>query len=78
MDDAKCESAARTFAREAAAIARYWGAAVELSGGANDTKNKEEQTNLAEALWVLEGAFIGLKDLYPERFDDEGNLQTKC
>lgn len=78
FDDAKCEAAAISFARQATSIVRYWATRVELSGGTESTKNKEEQTNLAEAGWVLEGVHQGLVKLYPERFDSAGNLQQKC
>lgn len=33
---------------------------------------------MGEALWVLEGAYLGLKNLYPDRFDDKGNIQQSC
>jgi len=33
-----------------------------------------EQTNFGEALWVLEGATKGLKELYPDRFNSDGTI----
>lgn len=51
---------------------------VELSGGAESTTNRVEQTNLAESLWVMEGAYDGLKALYPDRFDDDGLPVQTC
>lgn len=33
---------------------------------------------MAEALWVVEGTWMGLKALYPDRFDDEGRLLQTC
>lgn len=33
---------------------------------------------MTEAAWVLEGAYQGLKKLYPDRFDEEGNPQSSC
>lgn len=60
LEDAKCEAAARSFFRRNLATTRFWTASVELSGGAESTKNKLEQTNLAEAAWILEGTIAGL------------------
>lgn len=57
LDDAKCFSAIQAFGRKAAGIFKYWETRVELSGGTTSTKNRLEQTNMSEALWVLQGAW---------------------
>lgn len=51
---------------------------VDNSGGAESTTNRLEQTNYAEALWVMEGAYKGLNELYPERFDENGLPAQQC
>lgn len=48
------------------------------SGGQESTKNKEEQTNFEEARWVMTGVNQGLAELYPDRYDEEGNLLQVC
>lgn len=78
LEDAKCEAGARSFFREAAAVTRFWRSSVEFSGGVESTKNRKEQTNLSEAAWILEGAVAGLRKLYPERFDADGNKLSEC
>lgn len=78
IEDVKCEAGARAFFRGAAATTKFWSASVEFSGGFTDTKNKLEQTNFSESAWVLEGAIAGLKKLYPDRFDVNGNLVQSC
>lgn len=57
---------------------RYWTTRVWSSGGAESTKNREEQTNFSDASWVLDGVIAGLKDLYPDRYDENGNLGLVC
>jgi hypothetical protein len=42
LDNAKCEAAARAFTRKTNAIFRYWSTSVELSGGIESTKNRNE------------------------------------
>lgn len=42
LDDARCFEAVKTFVRDAVAIFRYWKTSVELSGGAESTKNRLE------------------------------------
>lgn len=44
------------------------------SGGADSTTNREEQTNLGEFEWILEGAIKGARELFPDRYDENGNL----
>jgi hypothetical protein len=44
------------------------------SGGTESTKNREEQTNLQESNWTMLGVVEGLKELYPDRHDENGNL----
>ena len=78
LNNAKCFAAIQAFHQKAVDINEYWATKVWSTGGAESTKNKEEQTNLEESLWVLAGTGKGMKNLYPERFDDNGNLLTKC
>jgi len=42
LDDGKCFAAVSTFAKESAAIFRYWATSVQLSGGVESTKNRLE------------------------------------
>lgn len=51
---------------------------VQTSGGAESTKNREEQTNLKEAGWTLEGAVAGLKEMFPDRYGEDGELLQSC
>jgi len=48
------------------------------SGGTESTKNREEQTNLQESNWTMLGVVEGLKELYPDRHDENGNLLQSC
>lgn len=74
LDDAKCFAAAQAFATKSRMVLKYWETGVYSSGGAESTKNKLEQTNFGEATWVMEGTIQGLKKMYPDRYDDDGNL----
>jgi hypothetical protein len=78
VNDAKCFAGVTEFERKSAAITRYWETKVWSTGGTASTKNKEEQTNYKEALWVLEGAVKGLNELYPERFNEDGSPAISC
>lgn len=42
LDNAKCEAAAKAHTRKAKAIFDYWATSVELSGGSESTKNRNE------------------------------------
>lgn len=59
-------------------IETYWATKVWSTGGTESTKNKNEQTNFEESRWVMEGVNKGLKELYPDRYDDSGNLSPSC
>lgn len=48
------------------------------SGGTESTKNREEQTNLQESNWTMLGVVEGLKELYADRHDENGNLLQSC
>lgn len=78
FEDVKCYAGVTEFERKSAAIARYWETKVWSTGGAESTKNKEEQTNYTEALWVLEGAVKGLTEMYPDRFNEDGTPALSC
>jgi len=49
-----------------------------LSGGEESTMNKIEQTNLKEAVWVLNGTKRALTTLYEDRFNEDGTLKVSC
>jgi len=59
-------------------IESYWATKVWSTGGTESTKNKTEQTNFEESRWVMEGVNKGLKELYSDRYDDDGNLLASC
>lgn len=78
LNDEKCRAAIAQFHHVSKMVFNYWNTSTELSGGLTSTKNREEQTNRAEALWILEGTIQGLKTLYPDRFDNDGALVPSC
>lgn len=78
IEDAKCYAGVSAFHQKSAAITKYWENKVWSTGGTEGTKNKEQQTNYTESLWVLEGAVKGLKELYPDRFNDDGSPALSC
>lgn len=78
VDNEKCFAAAQAAHQQAVAIHRFWATSVELSGGEESTMNKVEQTNLKEATWTLTGTRNGLKNLYADRFNDDGTLVESC
>lgn len=78
LNDEKCWAAIAQFHHKSKMVFNYWNTSTELSGGLTSTKNREEQTNRAEALWILEGTVEGLKALYGDRFDEDGNIVQSC
>ena len=78
VDDAKCFAAVKAFFKRTSMVHTYWKTRVETSGGAASTKNRLEQTNEAEAKWILEGSLQGLEKMYADRFDATGNEETSC
>lgn len=59
-------------------VYNFWSNRVMASGGPTSTTNREEQTNLGEMEWIVEGAIKGATEMFPARFTDGGDLTEKC
>ena len=71
---ARCFTALEEFMQRTFDVHNFWNNRVMASGGATSTTNREEQTNLGEMEWILEGAIQGARELFEDRYDEQGNL----